>query len=409
MHTRMIARSLFLIPVICILLAFFTILIAKPGQHVGQATLPAITRTTTPEEPLREEMTSTTTYVYGKKLVATKNIDKITYHVQDSLGSNTYTTNELGQLQSKAKQYPYGKALAEESFTNGEQKYLFTGKEKDDNNLYYYGARYYNPISGRFVSIDPLRSSHAHYDYTAGNPLKYIDPDGKRLIVGNMQNTVDLDYDQIAFAQHTFDELIGSGCAQIILQPVLMNKGTDAEGYVNQYEIVLDQDYRGDYPATFATIKELVDSESVITFNPILLPKTFNENTGKYETPRRQSSFEGRYNEEMASMDQIVPAQIYYSFHGLHYYSGRYAPGSAIALHEMGHALADIRHEDVADIEGDFSDIVPGTVYEGPVNPMLPQFNPKIVGPGVAEENKGYHEHIDEWNLPYRNNYGQEQ
>ncbi|MFH1916178.1 MAG: RHS repeat-associated core domain-containing protein, partial [Nanoarchaeota archaeon] len=118
-----------------------------------------------------------------KKLVASKNADKLTYHFQNSLGSNTYTTNELGQLQSKAKQYPYGKALTEESFTNDEQKYLYTGKEKDTGNLYYFGARYYNSRISRFTSTDPLTQSPAHYDYAAQNPFKFIDPDGKEVYI----------------------------------------------------------------------------------------------------------------------------------------------------------------------------------------------------------------------------------
>jgi len=31
--------------------------------------------------------------------------------------------------------------------------YLFTGKEKDENGLYYFGARYYNPRLGRFTIV----------------------------------------------------------------------------------------------------------------------------------------------------------------------------------------------------------------------------------------------------------------
>ncbi|MFH1916491.1 MAG: hypothetical protein ABIJ21_04455, partial [Nanoarchaeota archaeon] len=111
MHKKVITLGIFLIPALCIFIAFLAVMLIRPEQHIGQAILPAITKTTTPEEPMREIATGMTTYVYGKKLVASKNADKLTYHFQNSLGSNTYTTNELGQLQSKAKQYPYGKAL----------------------------------------------------------------------------------------------------------------------------------------------------------------------------------------------------------------------------------------------------------------------------------------------------------
>ena len=51
-----------------------------------------------------------------------------------------------------------------------------------DLGLYYYGARYYDPDIGQFISIDPLRGKYpgwGTYVYTLQNPLKYIDPDGE--------------------------------------------------------------------------------------------------------------------------------------------------------------------------------------------------------------------------------------
>ena len=35
--------------------------------------------------------------------------------------------------------------------------YKFTGKEQDMTELYYFGARYYDPEVGRFISPDPLQ------------------------------------------------------------------------------------------------------------------------------------------------------------------------------------------------------------------------------------------------------------
>jgi RHS repeat-associated protein len=61
---------------------------------------------------------------------------------------------------------------------------LFTGKEKDSTGLYYYGARYYDPGVGRFLTRDPLGGTIAvpqtlsRYTYCVNNPVKYIDPTG---------------------------------------------------------------------------------------------------------------------------------------------------------------------------------------------------------------------------------------
>jgi RHS repeat-associated protein len=69
--------------------------------------------------------------------------------------------------------------------TTYENKYKFTGKELDESdNLYYYGARYYDPAMGRFISADPVDGdltnpqSFNKYSYVLNNPLKYVDPTG---------------------------------------------------------------------------------------------------------------------------------------------------------------------------------------------------------------------------------------
>ena len=57
----------------------------------------------------------------------------------------------------------------------------FTGKEFDaDSNLYYYGARYYDPYIGRFTQRDPIADGVNWYAYTYNNPLAFVDPTGMR-------------------------------------------------------------------------------------------------------------------------------------------------------------------------------------------------------------------------------------
>jgi RHS repeat-associated protein len=60
--------------------------------------------------------------------------------------------------------------------------YKFTGKELDsETGLYYLGARYYSPVDGIFLSVDPLAGSFPSwgpYVYTLNNPVRLVDPDG---------------------------------------------------------------------------------------------------------------------------------------------------------------------------------------------------------------------------------------
>ncbi len=60
----------------------------------------------------------------------------------------------------------------------------FTGQRLDGTGLYYYNARYYDPLIGRFISPDTIipdpsnPQSFNRYSYCLNNPLKYIDPNG---------------------------------------------------------------------------------------------------------------------------------------------------------------------------------------------------------------------------------------
>jgi RHS repeat-associated protein len=76
---------------------------------------------------------------------------------------------------------------------------LFTGQRRDDTGLYYYGARYYDPTIGRFVSPDTIVQNYTNpqcfnrYSYVLNNPLKYVDPTGMKFDV-NYDNWTEQDY-----------------------------------------------------------------------------------------------------------------------------------------------------------------------------------------------------------------------
>ena len=61
--------------------------------------------------------------------------------------------------------------------------YTFTRREIDkESGLYYYRARYYDSIMGRFINEDPIGfagGSPNLYGYVLNNPVNFVDPDGK--------------------------------------------------------------------------------------------------------------------------------------------------------------------------------------------------------------------------------------
>jgi len=80
---------------------------------------------------------------------------------------------------------PFGEVFIDERPSAGSWStpYKFNGKELDEETgLYYYWARYYDPRTSLWISVDPLAEKHpeiSSYVYCAGNPINLIDPDGR--------------------------------------------------------------------------------------------------------------------------------------------------------------------------------------------------------------------------------------
>ena len=108
-----------------------------------------------------------------------------TFYHTDGLGSVVAATDQSGAVLWRKDYAPYGEQI---DSTPDSESIAYTGKQHDDvTGLTYFGARYYDPEIGRFLSVDPVGfvesnpMSFNRYAYVNNNPYKYVDPDGEFL------------------------------------------------------------------------------------------------------------------------------------------------------------------------------------------------------------------------------------
>ncbi|MDD2653582.1 MAG: polymorphic toxin-type HINT domain-containing protein, partial [Candidatus Omnitrophica bacterium] len=121
----------------------------------------------------------------GSQRIASITNSQVNYYHTDHLGSTNVITNEAGNQIALYEYKPYGEFSRKEEASADPTEYFFTGKKLDDETgLYYYGARYYNPLIGRFITPDTIVQAPANpqslnrYAYCGNNPINVIDPTG---------------------------------------------------------------------------------------------------------------------------------------------------------------------------------------------------------------------------------------
>jgi RHS repeat-associated protein len=137
------------------------------------------------------------------------------YYHGDHLGSAQLVTDWEGKVYEHLEYTPYGELWidhAVSAVSSNPTMFRFTGKELDqETGLYYYGARYLDPKTSRWISADPAMGEYIPvapindqarkhngnlpglggifnlvnfhtYHYAGNNPIKLIDPDGRMSI-----------------------------------------------------------------------------------------------------------------------------------------------------------------------------------------------------------------------------------
>ena len=118
------------------------------------------------------------------------------FHVTDHLGSVRAVVDGVsGEVVETNDYYPFGSRWnTTASLTDQSNRFRYNSKEEQlslyptavRNAVSYidYGARQYDPVLGRWFAQDPLAEKYygiSPYAFCAGNPVKYLDPDGEKL------------------------------------------------------------------------------------------------------------------------------------------------------------------------------------------------------------------------------------
>ncbi|QNN47083.1 hypothetical protein H9L17_02640 [Thermomonas brevis] len=119
------------------------------------------------------------------------------YFHTDALGSPIAKTNGAGTPIETSEYEPYGKLVNRAN----DDRAGYTGHVMDSaSGLTYMQQRYYDPVCGCFLSVDPVTAysnpigAFSRYWYASNNPYKFKDPDGRQSRPGSSSEEYHEDY-----------------------------------------------------------------------------------------------------------------------------------------------------------------------------------------------------------------------
>ncbi|MGF7075122.1 DUF6443 domain-containing protein [Mucilaginibacter sp. 3215] len=153
-----------------------------------------LTTTTEYEDGIEyDNSTSTIAFIQTEEGRARKSGSNYVYEydLKDHLGNTRVTltpdpndgTQQTAKLLQENDYYAFGYGIQSTQQTiSPKNEYLYNHKElQEETGLYDYGARFYDPIIGRWTSVDPLAEKGRRwgpYVYGFDDPIRFEDPDG---------------------------------------------------------------------------------------------------------------------------------------------------------------------------------------------------------------------------------------
>ncbi|WP_410765423.1 RHS repeat-associated core domain-containing protein [Cyanobacterium aponinum] len=188
-------------------------------------------------EEYQPDGTINVAYIYGTSLISQSRDDVNSIYLYDGHSGVRQLSDDNGIVTDIYDYDAYGNLISSSGET--ENIYLYRGEQLDQNlGMQYLRARYYDPNSGRFSSVDPYEGnigqpmSRHRYMYGNANPITYVDPTGlfsDTYAVPTYQNALLSSYVQqipnigntIRFGSYLSKALGGIGAGAIVISKTL--------------------------------------------------------------------------------------------------------------------------------------------------------------------------------------------
>jgi RHS repeat-associated protein len=144
--------------------------------------------------------TATNYYLFNGQRVAMRDNWVMAWLHGDQLGSASLMTDGGGNTVGQVRYKPFGEKRSEWNAYFSDRKFTGQREEPAIGNLYHYGARFYSPLLGRFISADTIVPGAGNpqalnrYSMVFNNPLKYTDPSGHCGVVAGTVGNLDCTY-----------------------------------------------------------------------------------------------------------------------------------------------------------------------------------------------------------------------
>ena len=191
------------------------------------------------------------------------------YH-SDHLGSTSYITDDHANITQYDAYLPYGELLVDEHSSSEDLPYKFNGKQFDEETgLYYYGARYLNPMTSLWYGVDmytELLNSISPYLYCSGNPIILRDKDGNFAGIppGLLKKGVSLFRKAVGYIKSAF---INGGVDAAVQTTVNVSQGQDLPDAVGNIDVTSVANAAFFSNTKFAKHASMVDAMITINVN----------------------------------------------------------------------------------------------------------------------------------------------